>query len=433
MIPPPTISVIIPTHNRSGSLRRLLDMLGVQRYPLAQIEVLVIADGCTDDTHELLRTYRAPYVLRSFVQSSQGVAVARNRGAAEAQAPLLLFIDDDVMPGPATLATHVAAHQALSGLIAIGPYPVAVHPGHNLLLQELRIWWSDFFQKMCQPGHRYTYRDLVTGNCSIRKADFLRLGGFDPAFWRHQDWELGLRAMKAGLTIRCIPEALAAHHVQMDLAALCRHGRTEGRMDVFLATRYPALIPHLPLTFYATIYPPAGKLRRSLRILAFRRPELGDRVARRMEFAVRRAAALKLRATWRRWTYDLRDYWYWRGVAEETGSLQGLAALVASRPADPVSAEPLLTVDLRQGLQAAAALIDRERPAGATIIYGARQIGLIPPQPGAEPLRSVHLGPYIAQHLSYELLTALANTHAADANPPALPDVAAAALRGTLR
>jgi cellulose synthase/poly-beta-1,6-N-acetylglucosamine synthase-like glycosyltransferase len=433
MADPPAISVIIPTHNRSGLLRRLLDALGRQhRYPISRIEVLVVADGCIDDTHDVLRAYQAPYALRWFSQAAQGVAVARNRGAAAAQAPLLLFIDDDVVPGPATIATHVAAHQAIAHLVAIGPYPVAVHPGHNLLLQEIRLWWNDFFQAMRRPGYRYSYRDLVTGNCSIRKTDFAHLGGFDPAFWRHQDWELGLRAIRAGLTIRCIPEAIAAHHVQTDLAGVCRHSRTEGRMDVFLALRYPALIAQLPLASYATIDPPAGRLRRPLRILAFRRPELGDRIADRLTGAVHVAEALKLRNPWRRWMNDLRDYWYWRGVAAEIGSLRALTELVNSRPTAPDPADRILHVDLRRGLQAAAALIDRERPAGATIAYGDRLIGAIPPAPGAEPLRRVHLGPFLAQNLSYELLTALADAHAAG-NPPGLPDNVAAALREVLR
>lgn len=425
----PAISVIVPTHNRSAVLRQLLDSLGAQRYyPLSRIEVVVVADGCTDDTHELLRAYQAPYTLRSFIQPGQGVAVARNRGAAEAYAPLLLFIDDDVVPGPATIATHVAAHQAIAHLVAIGPYPVAGRPGHNLLLQELRLWWNDVFHTMGRPGHRYTYRDLVTGNCSIRKADFQRLGGFNGAFWRHQDWEFGLRALQAGLTIRCIPEAVAAHHVQIDLTGLCRHVRTEGRMDVLLATHYPALIPHLPLAAYAVIYPPAGRLRRPLRILAFRQPTVGDQIAQRLAAAVRYAEALKLRDPWRRWANDLRDYWYWRGVAEATGSVRALTELVQLQTSVMPTGR-MITLDLRAGLQAAVAQLDRERPDGAIIVYGEQQIGRIAPQPGAEPLRGVHLGPYLARTLSYELITALANANAA-ADPPVLPAVA---LRGVGR
>ncbi|MBF8302594.1 MAG: glycosyl transferase family 2, partial [Candidatus Dadabacteria bacterium] len=56
----PTISIIIPTHNRSASLLRTLDALRVQTYPLQQVEVLVVADGCSDGTVEGLRHYTAP-------------------------------------------------------------------------------------------------------------------------------------------------------------------------------------------------------------------------------------------------------------------------------------------------------------------------------------------------------------------------------------
>ena len=48
------VSVIIPTHNRSASLRRTLDALRRQTYSLEQVEVVVVADGCIDDTVEML-------------------------------------------------------------------------------------------------------------------------------------------------------------------------------------------------------------------------------------------------------------------------------------------------------------------------------------------------------------------------------------------
>lgn len=405
----PAISVIIPTHNRSALLRRVLDALSAQQPPGDQIEVLVIADGCTDTTAELLRTYQAPYSLRAFSQPAQGVAVARNRGAAEARAPIVLFLDDDVVPRPTTVAAHVAAQRETPGIVAVGP--VENPAGSAFLLQDLRIWWNDYLLALQEPGHRITYRDFLSGNCSLKRDDFQRLGGFDPAFRRHQDWELGLRIIRAGLPIRFLPAAMADHHVTITLTRMNNIMHTEGRMDVLLATRYPEIIPQLPLAHYATIHPPAGRLRRPLRFLAFRRPELGDRLARLLVPAVQVAETLKLRATWRRWAYDLRDYWYWRGVAHAVGSVAALTDLVQRRPTENAAAARRLTVDLRQGLQAAADLVDRERPDELLIVFGDRQVGRIPPEPGAEPLRSVHLAPAIMRHLSYELISALAIAH----------------------
>ena len=50
-----TVSVVIPTHNRRASVERALRALSVQSYPLALIEVIVVADGCTDGTPGISR------------------------------------------------------------------------------------------------------------------------------------------------------------------------------------------------------------------------------------------------------------------------------------------------------------------------------------------------------------------------------------------
>src|SRR5688572_32712199 len=79
----PFVTIIIPTHNRSASLRRTLTALCAQTYPLPQVELLVVADGCTDDTVAMLARYEAPFAFHIIEQGGQGAAAARNRGAAQ--------------------------------------------------------------------------------------------------------------------------------------------------------------------------------------------------------------------------------------------------------------------------------------------------------------------------------------------------------------
>ena len=70
----PTISIIIPTHNRGNSLRRTLNAMCFQTYPVDNFEVLVVADGCTDGTIEMLQSYQAPFTLNIIEQKGQGAA-----------------------------------------------------------------------------------------------------------------------------------------------------------------------------------------------------------------------------------------------------------------------------------------------------------------------------------------------------------------------
>ena len=120
---PPVVSVIIPTYNRCASLKRTLDALCVQTYSLQQIEVLVVADGCTDGTVEMLHHYEASFVLHIVKQPSQGAAAARNQGAAQASGRLLLFLDDDVEPTSSLIEAHIRTHQRQPRQVVIGPYP----------------------------------------------------------------------------------------------------------------------------------------------------------------------------------------------------------------------------------------------------------------------------------------------------------------------
>ena len=209
----PTVSVIIPTHNRSDSLRRLLDALSVQDFPLGELEVVVVADGCGDDTSVMLRRYQAPYELSVVEQPGSGPAEARNAGAGRARTPLLIFVDDDVEPAPSFIAAHIRAHAENAGGVVIGPYPPLPRATSSLFRLRQRLWWTEKFDAVAQAAHRFTYHDLLSGNLSISAELWGKIGGFDPRF-RHsrEDYELGIRLIHAGVPFTFAPDAHGYHH-----------------------------------------------------------------------------------------------------------------------------------------------------------------------------------------------------------------------------
>src|SRR5215831_18453611 len=107
----PLVSVITPTYNRRESLLATLRALESQSLPAHQFEVVVIADGCTDGSADACRALRTSYTLRVIEQVNCGPAVARNVGCQQAHAPLLVFLDDDVIPDPEFLTAHRNSHQ----------------------------------------------------------------------------------------------------------------------------------------------------------------------------------------------------------------------------------------------------------------------------------------------------------------------------------
>jgi glycosyltransferase involved in cell wall biosynthesis len=398
----PTVSVIIPTHNRSGALRRTLDALGSQTYPLDLIEVIVVADGCTDDTGKILPTYNPPFKLRFVEQAAQGPAVARNHGASLAAGRLLVFLDDDIQAAPEFIAAHVRAHRQRPGLVAIGYLPPVLQVQTGFFRLSLRAWWENKFTMMREPGHRYTYRDLLSGNVSLEREMFAATGGFDPALYCHEDYELGIRLIKAGASLTFTPEALGYHYEITQMSRSFQRKYDEGRADVLIGRRHPELRPCLPLARAGAW----SRLNYVLRAAAFAWPAAENLFAVGSRIALGIFERLRMRALWRQLLDNMLDYWYWRGVAKEIGGEQALADFVREAPADGTD-DSEIEIDLRDGLEAAERRLSEERPASAFIRYGRQDVGRILPRPDAERLRGEHLRSILATTMAWPLLDAL--------------------------
>jgi glycosyltransferase involved in cell wall biosynthesis len=114
-----TISAVIPTHNRATLVIRAITSVLQQTYPAH--EIIVVDDGSTDDTKELLCRFlsslsntAAP--LRYLYQQQQGAAVARNTGIAAATGDWIAFLDSDDIWLPQKLEWQVKALQRYSGV-----------------------------------------------------------------------------------------------------------------------------------------------------------------------------------------------------------------------------------------------------------------------------------------------------------------------------
>jgi glycosyltransferase involved in cell wall biosynthesis len=192
----PKISIVIPTHNRSGILVQTLNSLAVQTVPADVYDVTVVADGCRDDTAARVRSLTLPYAVRLIEQSPRGAAAARNRGAAEVSSPLILFLDDDMEAMPRLVAAHLEVHAQVWRGVVMGYFsaPRASQPD-DIFLKSIDLWWNDHFSEMSSPGHRYTFRDVCTGNLSLPKELFQAAGCFDEAFidkaGEDYDWASG--------------------------------------------------------------------------------------------------------------------------------------------------------------------------------------------------------------------------------------------------
>jgi glycosyltransferase involved in cell wall biosynthesis len=99
----PTVSIIIPTYNRAGMLTEAIDSVLAQDF--TDFELIVVDDGSTDDTPQILKAYGAK--IRVMRQHNQGVSAARNRGITAASGRFIAFLDSDDLWQPGKLTSQI--------------------------------------------------------------------------------------------------------------------------------------------------------------------------------------------------------------------------------------------------------------------------------------------------------------------------------------
>src|ERR1700733_5937970 len=105
------ITVVIPTYNRCDLLKRTLAGFCGQSLAGVSWELIVVRDGPSDSKRLVVKEFRRQLPVRYLEQEKRGVSSARNIGLREAGYPIVLFLDDDVIPSNRLVAEHLAFHQ----------------------------------------------------------------------------------------------------------------------------------------------------------------------------------------------------------------------------------------------------------------------------------------------------------------------------------
>src|SRR4051794_36269759 len=106
----PLVSVVIPAFNRAFILPEALDSVLAQTFK--DFELIVVDDGSTDDTEEVLRPYVERRGVRFLPQANQGPAAARNRGIEAARGKYVAFLDSDDLWLPIKLSVQIPRMEA---------------------------------------------------------------------------------------------------------------------------------------------------------------------------------------------------------------------------------------------------------------------------------------------------------------------------------
>lgn len=394
-------SIIIPTHNRSASLKKLLEKLHQQSFPLQNFEVIVVADGCHDNTVEMLKIFQSQFQLLVLELSGSGAASARNAGALKASGNWFIFLDDDMEPCEEFIAQHIKPHTGDDSVV-IGYSPLRLEKKASVQRMSLRHWWEDKFQEMRNKHHRFKYSDLTSGNFSISANLFRKLSGFDASMKCREDYEFGFRLIEAGAQFHFAYEAVAFHNDEItSFHRSLQRKREEGRADFQMKKLHPDFINKQAIHYlnahsvFKTIY---------LKLLWYV-PSLLDVFAHILEDVAVFLQKLKLRSPWLTINYRLHEYWYLRGLFEALHSYADLKAIQIQSA--EVKEEFVCAIDLKEALQNAEQKIDQCKPLAVTVFYGAKQIGIIAFEGGFERLKGIHLRKILKEQFTNELYSAI--------------------------
>ena len=172
----PMISIIIPTYNDAPVLGRCLDSVFAQT--LQDFEVIVVNDGSTDHTAEVLDPYRER--LTVINQENQGRNPARMNGFAQSQGQFLIFLDSDIVMRPNMLEL---LHQALID-----------HPETSFAYSSFRFGGKLFKGFEFDPI-KLRQMNYIHTSALIQREDF---PGFDPEIMKFQDWDVWLTMLAKG-------------------------------------------------------------------------------------------------------------------------------------------------------------------------------------------------------------------------------------------
>ncbi len=202
----PRATVAISTKDRAGELAQAIESALRQTTPL---EILVLDDGSTDGTAQLVRREFPRVRLLSF-ETSEGYIVRRNQSARLASSDILISIDDDCVfasPGTAEQALADFAHPRV-GVVAI--------PFINVR--------RDRIVRHAAPDRAriYVTASYGGGACAIRRDLFLRLGGYRAGFFHQaEEMDFSLRMLMSGYVVRA-GTADAIHHLESPKRDLTR-------------------------------------------------------------------------------------------------------------------------------------------------------------------------------------------------------------------
>ena len=198
------VSVIIPTYNREKVLGASIDSVLNQTY--GNIELLVVDDGSTDKTKDLVEQYQDKRIHYFCTDGRRGANVARNIGICNAKGMYIAFQDSDDVWKTDKLEKQMQVFERNEGAGVV----FSRFLRHNIAGEKKLVPDNDFSQEKLQTDLKniLARRNVISTQTMVVKRECFDVHGmFDESFPRFQDWELAIRLVQ-GEKILMVDEPL---------------------------------------------------------------------------------------------------------------------------------------------------------------------------------------------------------------------------------
>lgn len=197
----PLISIILPTYNQAKYLPEALDSIFNQT--LRDFELVIVNDGSTDDTSNILKKYAQTYNFKLINQTNQGLPKALNTGFTEAKGKYLTWTSSDNIMLPAML-------EKLYGALENNP-PISVFYADWIFIDDAGTVLSRFetldFDRCLLLQFNFVHCCFL-----FRREVFEKLGGYYPEYIYSEDWDFWIRASRH-FKMKHLPETLYKYRI----------------------------------------------------------------------------------------------------------------------------------------------------------------------------------------------------------------------------
>lgn len=226
------VSIIIPVYNGACTIEACIESLLQQNCTSDAYEIIVVENGSTDNTTELVKKYP----VRLFHSDTRGPAPARNLGIARSEAEIVAFTDADCIADPNWINELIEPYREPE-VGGVGGAILAYQHDHRNTIER----FSDDYAPLTNflSGDHEFLPHLYTANASYRHCLLSEIGGFNDHLITAEDVDLAWRLqLQTGCKLRYAPRAIIYHHHRTGWKGLARQYRQYGFGEIVLDTIY---------------------------------------------------------------------------------------------------------------------------------------------------------------------------------------------------